>query len=338
MASLRKKFFIYGKPCGQFGNRLFTAAAIMSYAREYNFSFVFLGFHKYANLIKGTQKQRFAYGCLSGCVNWLQTLAEDLIRIYVRNISVTPVLRKHVQMLRTYISDGVVDGRRVAIRNVYNMDNPIFLQLVNDRQIVYFDGLYFFSPATMNRHSDAVRQYFAPQDMFLENARRRLNSKRDQHDYIIGVHIRRGDYARWHEGRYFYSPEQYLLMMQKVSNIFPSKKVLFCICSDESVSMEYFDRFDCIKGTGHIMEDCCALSLCDYIIGPPSTYSGWASFYGQTPYCVVTDPEKSIVLSNFIKISSLDFLGTFVSQFGDSFDLTNRNKTVSAFLDSNVRK
>jgi len=32
-----------------------------------------------------------------------------------------------------------------------------------------------------------------------------------------------------------------------------------------------------------MVEDLYALAECDYIIGPPSTYTLWASFYGDTP-------------------------------------------------------
>jgi hypothetical protein len=42
-----------------------------------------------------------------------------------------------------------------------------------------------------------------------------------------------------------------------------------------------------LAGPGHFIEDLYALASCDYIIGPPSTFSQWASFYGNVPRYMV---------------------------------------------------
>lgn len=41
------------------------------------------------------------------------------------------------------------------------------------------------------------------------------------------------------------------------------------------------------------------LARCDYIIDPPSTYTMWASFYGNVPLYMITDPTQSILLDSF---------------------------------------
>jgi hypothetical protein len=43
-----------------------------------------------------------------------------------------------------------------------------------------------------------------------------------------------------------------------------------------------------------------ALASCDYIVGPPSTFSLWASFYGQVPLCFLQKPDEPLALANFV--------------------------------------
>ncbi|MCS6783545.1 MAG: hypothetical protein NZ482_10320, partial [Gloeomargarita sp. SKYG98] len=56
-------------------------------------------------------------------------------------------------------------------------------------------------------------------------------------------------------------------------------------CSDENLIPQghHFSGLPVHWGTGHIIEDLYGLAECDYLIATPSTYSGWASFYGQVP-------------------------------------------------------
>ena len=44
-----------------------------------------------------------------------------------------------------------------------------------------------------------------------------------------------------------------------------------------------FVLMDWTPGPGTEIGDLYSLAACDYIIGPPSTYTQWASFYGQVP-------------------------------------------------------
>ena len=63
------------------------------------------------------------------------------------------------------------------------------------------------------------------------------------------------------------------------------------------------------------IEDLYALSLCDYILGPPSTFSMWASFYGKKPLRIVSYKDEAISLHEFKIIAAVD---TF--QDGTVFD------------------
>jgi len=52
-------------------------------------------------------------------------------------------------------------------------------------------------------------------------------------------------------------------------------------------------------GTGHFIEDLYTLASCDYIIGPPSTFTMWASFYGRVPLYKIIDRNKLQEIDDF---------------------------------------
>jgi hypothetical protein len=117
---------------------------------------------------------------------------------------------------------------------------------------------------------------------------------------LIGVHVRRGDYEQFVGGRYFYSLEQYAAVMDRVRALFPDQAVAFWVCSNESLSPDSFPGLAVFAGLGGIMEDLYALARCDYVIGPPSTFSAWASFYGQVPLYSIRDVTHQPTRADFV--------------------------------------
>ena len=87
--------------------------------------------------------------------------------------------------------------------------------------------------------------------------------------------------------------------MQRITSLFPQKKVAFLICSNTKVNAESFPGMSVIKGTNHELEDLYAFSKCDYLAGPPSTYTMWASFYGDVPLYQMHDPNSAFSIEDF---------------------------------------
>ena len=51
-----------------------------------------------------------------------------------------------------------------------------------------------------------------------------------------------------------------------------------------------------------------SLAECDYIVGPPSTFSTWASFYGNVPIYRITDPSAEFSIADFkVLIPGMDY-------------------------------
>jgi hypothetical protein len=104
----------------------------------------------------------------------------------------------------------------------------------------------------------------------------------------LGVHIRRGDYAKWRNGQFFYSDEIYAAYINRFVGMHQDKSVhVYLSTNDPSVTEERFQLL-CQKAHIHCLggsapEDLFMLSECDYLIGPPSTFSLVAAMYRDIP-------------------------------------------------------
>ena len=128
---------------------------------------------------------------------------------------------------------------------------------------------------------------------------------RQESDIVIGVHIRRGDYATWNDGRFLYSLEEYRQFMLRVQQWSSDKRVGVFISSNEDFSLDSFQGCNCLRygkePSGPAL-DLYTLSLCDFIIGPFSSYSRWASFIGEVPLCFLETKEQQFTEDSFSKI------------------------------------
>lgn len=119
--------------------------------------------------------------------------------------------------------------------------------------------------------------------------------KRKKYDLIVGVHIRRGDYKDFIGGKFFYSFHDYNKILHKIQRLFPYN-IVFFLCSNEIIEEKAFKDFNYFTIKGGVIYDLYGLSKCDYIIGPPSTFSLWGALYGEVPISFIINKNQS----NFI--------------------------------------
>lgn len=150
-----------------------------------------------------------------------------------------------------------------------------------------------------------LKTIFRPKDVIMQKAEGLIANMKQEVDIVVGVHIRRGDYATWNNGRFYYKLEEYHQFMLRLKFFFSGKKIGFFISSNEDFSIDIFDNCKCCRygkePSGAIL-DLYTLSLCDYIIGPFSTYSRWASFIGEVPLCFLESNAQQFGNDSFSKI------------------------------------
>ena len=150
-----------------------------------------------------------------------------------------------------------------------------------------------------------LKKIFRPKDEIMQKAKALTDELRNSSDMIIGVHIRRGDYATWNDGQFLYSFDEYHQFMLRIQQLYKDKRVSFFISSNEVFSLDLFEGCTCRRfgkePSGAIL-DLYTLSLCDRIIGPFSSYSRWASFIGEVPLCFLENKDQQFTEQSFSKI------------------------------------
>ncbi|MBP5722772.1 MAG: hypothetical protein J6X18_04245 [Bacteroidales bacterium] len=76
------------------------------------------------------------------------------------------------------------------------------------------------------------------------------------------------------------------------------KECVFLMFSNEDLN-DSFDSFNVIYSKEQWYVDQYIMSLCDYIIGPPSSFSGWASYMGDVPLYQIRDTKHLLSLEDF---------------------------------------
>jgi len=150
-----------------------------------------------------------------------------------------------------------------------------------------------------------IQRLYHPRKEITDKAESLISKLKRQSDIVIGVHIRRGDYATWNDGKFYYSLEEYHAFMIRLQEYYRDKRIAFFISSNEDFSLDVFKGCQCYRfyqeSSGAIL-DLYTLSICDRIIGPFSSYSRWASFIGEVPLCFLESKEQLFTEESFSKI------------------------------------
>ncbi len=120
----------------------------------------------------------------------------------------------------------------------------------------------------------------------------------------LGVHIRRGDYQTWCEGRFFFDDGQYINVIKQFITLQQDNQVDVYICSndpqlDKSKYKSLLAGVQVFFPSGSPTEDLCLLSECDYLIGALSTFTLIASMYRDIPLYWMADKLENLSLESF---------------------------------------
>lgn len=269
---------ISDKP-GQLGNLLIIYATVLAYSIENNCLIYNPSFYNYQNYFIKTKKwfkfsNKFAF-------LFVYYLTRALIKLKINN---------------KLIGAKALDWNQTSDLSHQSDFNP------KNSKLFFIQGWLYRSDSLIEKHSRHIKNYFAPKpflkkkiDTFFEETFGGKN------EVVIGVHIRQGDYETFENGKYFYTLSQYKEILRKLENLFDDKKIRFLICSNTKNIKELFTEtnYSLSFAPNHELLDMYCLARCNYIVGPPSTYSIWASFYGNVPLYMIHDPNKSILLNDF---------------------------------------
>lgn len=204
---------------------------------------------------------------------------------------------------------GLLEGCCHPDREGYTANSPKLLAKFRSRPrilpIVLWDwGFRNFEG--VNRHRAQICAYLRAKDAFVARAKAIVAKARDGVEAVVGVHVRRGDYKEAFGGKYYFSDEEYLRFLQDVERTF-GKPMRFVVVSNEPVDCEFFSSrgVSVVDASASAAEDVVTLSECDYVIGPRSSFSKFAAFYGDKPICRILDRTQRIGIEDFKRVEQL---------------------------------
>jgi hypothetical protein len=175
-------------------------------------------------------------------------------------------------------------------------DFPALQQVAGDPRAFVVDAWNLHLPALVERHADRLRAFFGLSPAW----QLRLDewfSTAPRPAKLVGVHIRRFG-LHYGPGEKFYKPDEFYRTRMREMAAALGPEVGFLICSDAPVDLACYAGLPVRLGPGHRILDLYALSRCDWIIGPCSTYSAWASWIGKVPRFEMLD-DHPLELANF---------------------------------------
>ena len=276
---------------GQLANRLFLFSHLIAFTIENGGTIINPSFEEYACYFPMTRRDLLCKFPIS-----IVSLPAELP---VRQKLFKTVERWRDRISRRKLFSQAISEINISADEVCHMEKPAFRTLVKEKKLVLLIGWNYRDYNALEANAETIRRIFQPTTQIQANILNLINRCRENASILIGVHIRRGDYKEHRDGRFYYSWDQYASAMRRVIQIFGRQKVQFLICSNETIETSYFSEFNYNIGNNHIVEDLYSFAQCDYILGPPSTYTMWASFIGQVPLYKMFSSDVPFSLDDF---------------------------------------
>lgn len=280
---------------GQLANRLFYFSHFIANSIAYKYKLLNPSFSDYKEFFIATASDNFNGLDISLNITNNQQLDELMRKAVnaVQKVQIDP-LRKlpgfYFHEIKAYD----------AAPKSFDMNDPEFVASAQNK-VVFIDGWLYRDYENFEKHAQSIRNVFTPLPKYTQQVQEVLNRCRQLGDTIIGVHLRRGDYKTYNDGKWYYEDSVYYSKMQELKQQLEAqgKKCAFLICSNEEVNKENYPGLPIVTEGRHFIVDLYALAACDYLIGPPSTFTMWASFYGQTPLLAIDEASKTMSLPEF---------------------------------------
>ena len=291
MLGIKKLLIIY---CdyGRLGNRLHTHVNAVAWCIENNYNLINLSFSDYANLFESSQKHK------SG--NLLNSS-----KVIIRILS-SKILKKIFKKL--FLSDKWLERLSWIINQIKPTNSEVlresdFSRQIDRKKINLIKHWDISCRNSMEIQQHKLRDYLCPSNRFVVSAEKIIDELRSKYVCVVGIHVRRGDYINYLDGIHYHSWESYLHWANQTKKVLEKsgkKNVGIIICSDEVPPFSVPNNEDVyFSSSNESIVDIHLLSLCDYNLGPPSSYGTWISWFGKVPRLVVYNNTEITSLEQF---------------------------------------
>ena len=260
-------------PYGNYSNRLFQNLHFEAFCKEYGIEYINPSFSDIYDLYKSP----------CNLVKGLKYIKKYELKI------------KIIKKLKIYKFIKIFDTENDNYRDSL-LSNPSSF-----KHNIYVGGWCFRVQDLTEKYQDYfIEKYTLKEKYYLNNKFINLiNKTKRSNKIVVGVHIRRGDYKDWQNGKYYFNDTVYEKYIYTLKELFSEIKneCIFIIFSNENLLLEENEYI--YKSTNEWYIDHLLMSRCDYLIGPPSTFTLWASYIGKVKYFHIENDSMNINLNDF---------------------------------------
>ncbi|RJR41451.1 MAG: hypothetical protein C4576_17830 [Desulfobacteraceae bacterium] len=274
---------------GRLANRLFAFANLIANAYKVGYRVINAAFCDYADL--------FEVPAGMGITTFPPRRAL-IVSSRVRNMERNVIRALEILAQSQHLPARKCTSVNLALGERLDLDGDRFQLALRTSRYVFVSGL-----ETVDTESSCylplIRSYFRPANAYEMRVRTMVERSRSLGQVLVGVHIRRGDYRVAADGRWYFEHESYARLMDHVSRMLVPKIACFLLVSDEPIPSHQFAKFRHTISQEREVVDMYSLAECDYIFGPFSTFSWWASIYGNVPLYHIEDINHDPSISEF---------------------------------------
>ena len=268
---------------GQLGNRLHTSSNLLAWCLENGHSYVNLSFQDYVNGYKLLRNHPIDKILLKNFILY-KILRNKFIISFVNRLVLSD---KWLIYLKNWVF--VIDRSDNETISEHELNNS------PKKAVLIIRAWDIRCPNSIISQQDIIRKIFTPLDNIISKIKE-IKANLPEHDFLVGLHARRGDYVSWENGKYYFSWKHYYKWLLEVHNILSKTKgvISFVICSDENPPSELFEDLNPYISKLGPNFDLHLLSICDLQLGPPSSFGSWAQFYGKNQRICLNSSEMVI--------------------------------------------
>ena len=267
-----KKIFIVSNPYGRWGNRLMLFSYIIAWANLHNAIVLNPSFLEYKEYFKNFNAN--GIGLKPSQFNKLIKLPKfltNLLNESFKRISYRDIRCKKINCFDLETESLDYEGRK-------------FRKLLSYSRMIFFHGFLFgkrnFGLVSSQRKE--LKCLFEFSNLVLKQSNTILSLIGKQK--IVGVCMRQGDYKNHFGGILYLHDHEYKVLIDRVINRLGNDYGIFVACEEKKDKTIHHGAY---FNYGDPAVNLCALSKCDYLIGPASTFMTWASFINNVPTCYI---------------------------------------------------
>jgi len=289
------RWLVIQRDYGQLGNRLHTHANALAWCIENEVNLINLSFKKYSPLFS-SMKGRSVETFISRKSKLVSLLRHELVwKLFERVCRSDKWLKRLTKMI-------IWEKKDCEFLSEPELNQSFKSETKAKAVLVRAWDLR--CPDSLKRQQERVREILIPNDKAKGSAHEMISQLREKFDCVVGVHARRRDYKEYLDGIHFHAWDSYRNWIIQTKNLMEGRgkgRVGFLLCSDGNPLHSKFNDLPVSFGKAKsVMTDLHALSLCDYNIGPPSSFGTWVSWYGKVPRLCLQKELEIHSLEQFI--------------------------------------